>query len=122
MDQAATALLVLALCLASGVADSLGFIHASRIWQDDRLVWTEFASSALGFALGIGMYWISLRFMARLGIVSADVQTIVWFAVTIAGVALMSGQFSRWPIPDQIVAAGVAVGMAWLLVRSGAPA
>jgi hypothetical protein len=122
MHQAATALLVLALCLVSGVGDSFGFIHASRIWQNDRLVWTEFGWSAMGFALGIGMYWISLRFMGRLGIVSPDVQTIVWFAVTIVGVALMSGKFSKWPIPDQLVAAVVAVGLAWLLVRSGTPA
>jgi hypothetical protein len=118
MAQASSALLVLALCLLSGVADSRGFIHASRMWQDDHVIWPEFCWSATGFALGIGTYWLSLRFMSRLGIASPEVQTMVWFAVTIIGVALASGKFNKWPMPDRLIATVVVVGLGWLLIRS----
>ncbi len=118
MHAAANALIVLALCLVSGVADARGFIHASRMWRGDDLAWAEFGRSALGFVVGIGAYWLSLRYMQRLEIVSPTVQTTVWFVVTIVGVALASGQFVRWPTGDQFVAAGVVVGLGWLLYRT----
>ena len=114
----ATILLALALCVVSGLADSQGFIHASRMWREDGLVWREVRWSAIGFALGIGMYWFSLRYMSRLGIVSAEAQTVVWFVVTIVGVALVSGKFNEWPMLDRLIAMVVVSGLGWLLVRA----
>ena len=67
-------------------------------------------------------YWASLRFMHRVGIVSPELQTAIWFAATIIGVAVMSGRFGRWPIPDQLVACAVTLGLCWLLFRSTASA
>lgn len=113
-----TLVIVLALCLISGIADSQGFMHASRVWQNDQLVWRELGWSALGFAVGIGNYWASLRFMKKLGVVSPEVQTVLWFAVTIIGVAFASGKFSKWPMPDQVIASLVVSGLGWLLIRS----
>ena len=57
--------------------------------------------------------------MARLGVTSAEVQTAVWFAMTIIGVVIFSGRFFSWPRLEQIVAALVLVGLGWLLVRTG---
>lgn len=116
--QIVTLVIVLVLCLISGIADSQGFIHASRVWQNDQLVWRELGWSALGFAVGIGHFWTSLRFMKRLGIVSPEVQTALWFTVTIIGVAITSGKFSKWPLPDQVIACLVVSGLGWLLIRS----
>lgn len=99
------------------MADSLGFVHASRMWREDGFAWQELRWSAIGFALGIGMYWLSVRYMSKLGIVSAEVQTIVWFAVTIVCVALVSGKFNEWPMLDRLIAMVVALGLGWLLVR-----
>lgn len=113
-----TILLVLALSVVSGVADSQGFVHASRMWREDSVVWREVLWSATGFALGVGMYWLSLRYMSRLGIVSAEAQTIVWFAVTIIGVALVGGKFNEWRMLDRLVAMVVVSGLGWLLVRA----
>jgi hypothetical protein len=61
---------------------------------------------------------ISLRFMARMGVTSAEIQTIVWFAMTIIGVVIFSGKFFAWPRLEQAVAVLVMVGLGWLLYRT----
>ncbi|MEO8212389.1 MAG: hypothetical protein ABI560_04320 [Myxococcales bacterium] len=118
MEQAKTIALILAMTLASGISDAQGFIHADRIWQDGRPRWDEVGKSALGFIVGIGIYWRSLKHMKQIGIPSPEIQTIVWFSVTIVGVALVSGKAVRWPIVDQAVALAVLAGVGWLMFRS----
>ncbi|MES1204434.1 MAG: hypothetical protein ABUS79_00730 [Pseudomonadota bacterium] len=104
--------------LVSGVADAQGFIHAARIWQDGKLVWSELGKSAIGFVAGIGMYWLSLRYMKALGVVTPEVQTLIWFGVTLVGVAIISGRAFKWPLLDQGVAVAVLVGIGWLIFRT----
>jgi hypothetical protein len=78
----------------SGFADSLGFVYAAKIWQNGVLSWPDVGRSALGWVVGITLYVISLKYMARLGVTSAEIQTTVWFAMTIIGVVIFSGRFS----------------------------
>ena len=117
--QAVPVLLVLVLTIFSGVADSQGFIHAARIWEGTRPLWGEVAGSALGFAGGAVCYWLALRYLNELGVVAPEIQTLLWFAVTIVGVAVYSGRFLQWPLPDQVVALGVLAGIGWLVLRGG---
>jgi hypothetical protein len=112
-------LLVLVLIVLSGFADSLGFVYAAKIWQAEQLSWPDVGRSALGWVVGITLYVISLKYMARLGVTSAEIQTAVWFAMTIIGVVIFSGRFFTWPRLEQIVATLVLVGLGWLLVRTG---
>lgn len=112
-------LLVLVLIVLSGLADSLGFVYAARIWQAGTLSWPDVGRSALGWVVGITLYVISLKYMARLGVTSAEMQTAVWFAMTIIGVVIFSGRFFSWPRLEQLVAALVLLGLGWLLVRTG---
>jgi hypothetical protein len=112
-------LLVLVLIVLSGFADSLGFVYAAKIWQAEQLSWPDVWRSALGWVVGITLYVISLKYMARLGVTSAEIQTAVWFAMTIIGVVIFSGRFFTWPRLEQIVATLVLVGLGWLLVRTG---
>lgn len=109
---------IVAITLVSGVADAQGFVHAAKIWQDGKLVWPELAKSALGFVMGIATYWLSLRYMRALGILVPEVQTLIWFGVTLVGVAIISGKVLRWPLLDQAVAVAVLVGIGWLLYRT----
>lgn len=111
--------LIIVVTLFSGIADAQGFLHASKIWQDGKLVWDQLAKSALGFSAGIGSYWLSLRYMRELGVVAPEIQTLTWFAVSLIGVALLSGKFFKWPLVDQAVALAVLVGVGFLLVRRG---
>lgn len=108
----------IAILLLSGLADSQGFVHAASAWREGRAVWPELGRAALGFAFGMGLYLISVRDMARFGIVAPELQTIIWFGVTLVGVALVSGHFFHWPRTEQMVALGVIVGIGWLLVRT----
>ena len=112
-------LLVLVLIVLSGFADSLGFVYAAKIWQAEQLSWPDVWRSVLGWVVGITLYVISLKYMARLGVTSAEIQTAVWFAMTIIGVVIFSGRFFTWPRLEQIVATLVLVGLGWLLVRTG---
>jgi len=112
-------LLVLVLITLSGFADSLGFVYAAKIWQNGALSWPDVGRSALGWFVGITLYVISLKYMARLGVTSAEVQTAVWFAMTIIGVVIFSGRFFSWPRLEQVVATLVLLGLGWLLVRTG---
>jgi hypothetical protein len=112
-------LLIIFFTLLSGFGDAQGFLHSSRIWQDGRPVWSEVAKSMSGFLFGITMFWLALRWLGQLGVASAEVQTLLWFGVTIVGVALLSGQFARWERLDQVVAVAVLAGIGWLLFRTG---
>jgi hypothetical protein len=112
-------LLILVLTLLSGVGDAYGFAHAARVWHDGRLAWNELARSAAGFAMGIGLYWLVLKPMTRVGITAPEIQTMAWFGVTLIGVALISGRFLGWPRLDQAVALAVLAGIAWLVARTG---
>jgi hypothetical protein len=112
-------LVLTVLTLASGLGDAQGFIHAARMWQDGRMVWRELLASAGGFAVGIGSYWIAVRYLVSAGVLSAEIQTLIWFGVTIVGVAVVNGRFLAWPAADQAVAAGVLAGLGWLVLRTG---
>jgi len=115
----ANTLLVFVLIVLSGFADSLGFVYAAKIWQKDGISWIDVGKSSLGWAVGITLYVFSLRFMTRLGVTSAEMQTAVWFAMTIIGVVVFSGKFFGWPRLEQLVAILVLAGLGWLLVRTG---
>ncbi len=112
-------LILLAATLACGAADALGFVHASRVWQAGSFQWREALYSAGCFQFGVAMYWVSLRTLGAWGVAAIEAQTLVWFAATIIGVAILSGQFFRWAALEQTVALCVLVGIAWLLTRTG---
>jgi hypothetical protein len=111
--------LVGVLTLLSGLGDAQGFLHASNVWVDGAVRWSSVAMSAAGFAFGSAMYWLTLRHLTALGVVVPEVQTIFWFVATIVGVGLASRAFLQWRTADQMVAVGVVVGVAWLLLRTG---
>ncbi len=106
------------LTVACGIGDALGFIHAGKVWQAGRFDWSHALKSAAGFQLGVVTYWIVVRLLAGHGVVAVEVQTLFWFAATIVGVALLSGQVLRWPLIDQAVASCVLAGVGWLMYRT----
>ena len=112
-------LILLAATLACGAADALGFVHATRVWQSGSFNGREALCSAVFFQFGVAMYWLALRTLSGWGVVSTEAQTLVWFAATIIGAAILSGQFLRWQRFDQAVALAVLAGIAWLLARTG---
>jgi hypothetical protein len=118
-EQVKLLLIIIVISVFSGLADSQGFIHASKVWANNKLVWNEVGKSALGFAVGITLYWIVLKYMNAAGIVAPEIQTLIWFSITILGVAIISRSFFRWQIIDQIVGVAVLAGVAWLMVRTG---
>jgi hypothetical protein len=107
------------LTLASGIGDSYGFIHATQAWSGGTLIGSELARSALGFAIGIGTYWLVVRYLEALGVQSVTIQTLGWFAVTIVGVALVSGDIARWSPINKAIGVAVVAGVGWLLVDAG---
>jgi hypothetical protein len=119
VNQGGTIVLLIVLTLISGVADAQGFVHAANIWQGGKLIWPEVLKSALGFGIGIVMYWICIRFLQDFRIFSPEIQTLAWFTATIIGVALFSGKFLHWHTVDQIVGIAVLCGVAFLLFRTG---
>lgn len=112
-------LFIVGLTLLSGLADSLGFVYASKIWEGRRLVWPELAKSAGGFGVGISAYWLVVRYLKELGVSAPEIQSIFWFAVTIIGVAMLNGRFFQWQLVDKIVALVTLSGIGWLLFRVG---
>ena len=113
-------ILVLVITVVSGIADGQGFVFAARIWHEGRIVPGALARAIAGFAIGISLYIVGLRYQTELGIRAPEVQTVSWFAVTLLSVAIVSGRFAAWRTVDQLVGVAVLVGVAWLLVRTGA--
>jgi divalent metal cation (Fe/Co/Zn/Cd) transporter len=117
-QQIGSAVSIIIFTLLSGWGDSQGFLHAANIWSEGKLIWVEVIKSALGFGLGMVMFWISIRFLQEFKIISPEIQTIGWFTVTIVGVALLSGKFLHWRHIDQIIGVAILFGIVWLLVRT----
>lgn len=118
-EQIKSILFIIVLTLVSGLADAQGAIHAAKAWQGDRLQWAEVGKATLGFAIGISVFFVVIKYMTALGIVAPEIQTITWFSVMIISVALFSGAFFSWQWTEQIVAMGVLAGIGWLLLRTG---
>ncbi len=116
-NQARLTLLILAFTLVSGIGDAQGFVGASLMWSGPSVVWRELIRSAAGFALGAIGYWFAVRSMREVGVVATEIQTLLWFGVTIVGVALLGRSVGRWSPVDQAVAVGVLAGIGWLLFR-----
>ncbi len=112
--------LVAAFTIASGVFDALAFTHAAAMWKEGRVVWPEAGKSCGSFLLGMTAYWGAVRYLGEAGVVFAELQTLLWFAVTIVGVALLGGRFLHWQPTEQVVALAVMVGLGWLISRTGA--
>jgi len=117
--QMKTMVLIIGLTLLSGFADSQGFLHAAKIWEGQKVIWSEVAKSTMGFASGIILYWIVLKYLKAAQVAAPEVQTMIWFGVTIVGVAVLSGRFAQWRWTEQLVAGGVILGIGWLLIRTG---
>jgi hypothetical protein len=117
LTQVKVGFIILGLTLLSGYADSRGFLHAAKIWQGQQVLWSEVAKSGLGFGCGILLYWVVLKYLNEVRVVAPEIQTLVWFGVTIVGVALLSGKFVQWRSIDQGVAVAVLLGIGWLFVR-----
>lgn len=118
-DEAKLIAIVIVLTLISGFGDANGIVHASRMWQGGRLVWNEFGKSWLGFCVGMMTFWLAIKYLQELGVVMPEIQTVIWFAVTLIGVAAVSGKFFHWQIADQAIAVGVVIGIGWLLFHTG---
>jgi hypothetical protein len=112
--------LFVALTALTGFADSQGFIHAAKVWEDGQLVWDEALKSGLGFFVGVIAYWAVVRMVADLGVRSATIQTMGWFAITIAAVVLTDAGAHRWQPLDTATAAVVVAGLGLLMFRTGA--
>ncbi len=110
-------LIVIALTLFSGLADSRAFLYAAQTWPNDRLDLAQLGKALLCFALGILLYVLSLKFLRYLGVHSATIQTSLWFLATLVGLAILSGEFLKWQRLDQAIALIVATGLTWLVVR-----
>lgn len=110
---------VIALTLLCGLGDALGFVYAGKTWEGGHFAWHQALKSALSFQFGVVMYWLALRELQNWGVVSPETQTLVWFGVTICGVAALSGQLWRWQMSDQLVAGCVVLGIGWLTCRAG---
>ncbi len=112
--------LVVGFTVASGLLDALAFSYAAGMWRDGRLVASEAAKSASSFLLGMTMYFGAVRYLGEAGVVLAEIQTLIWFGVTIIGVAIFHGRFFQWDPLEHIVAVNVVLGLGWLISRTSA--
>jgi hypothetical protein len=118
--QARVVTLFVALTALTGYADSQGFVHASRVWDGGQLVLREAIISGLAFMIGVVAYLLVVRFVSELGVRSSVLQTMGWFAVTIAAVVVTDAGYQRWTLLDATTAIVVVAGLGLLLYRTAA--
>ena len=63
-------------------------------------------------------YWLGLRFIDASGVTSASVQTLIWFVITIIGVAVLSGDIKEWDVGSYMLAAVAIAAVAGLLIKA----
>ncbi|CAN5156193.1 hypothetical protein BH09PAT2_BH09PAT2_08560 [soil metagenome] len=111
--------LVIVFAVISALGDSQGFSFATKIWKESDFNKYAMLRSYLGFAVGAVSYWFMVRNMQAVGVNSTELQTMIWFIVTIVCVGIVSGQILHWHHLDQAVAVLVLIGIGWLLIRVG---
>jgi hypothetical protein len=109
---------VVTFTLLSAFCDAVSFTHAARVWQGNRIVWREVLYSTGAIIIGSAFYYLAVRYISQAGIVSAEIQTLLWFTAVAIGVATLNGQAFNWQPVDQVVALGVLLGIGWLLIRA----
>ncbi len=110
--------LISSFTIAAGVLDSLAFTYSAGVWQSGKLLWGPASKAAASFALGVGMYWGAIRYLGEAGVVLPEIQTLIWFVVTIVGVTVLGGRFVHWAVLDQVVAVNVFLSLGWLITRT----
>ncbi len=116
-----SALVVCALIIATALSayfDAKGFVYASQSWKQGSLLIATSLLSLVTFIGGVALYIVSIGFQQRLGVQSAAMQSIFWFAMTVVGIALMDGTITQWSISQRVVGALVTIGIGWLLVSA----
>ena len=108
----------LGLTVLAGLADAYGFSEASRIWGQGPWSAAALVRSGAGYAVGIVLYWLSLRFITASGVLSATVQTLAWFVITVIGVAVLSGDAKQWDVGAYVLAVIAVAAVAGLLVKA----
>lgn len=103
----------------SGVGDAQGFLHSARLWNNGHLMGAEVGKATLGYIVGIGAYWVAIRYFNQLGINSPTIQTIAWFVVAIVGVAVLTGEVLKWGWLDMTLSAVAVMCIGWLMIRNG---
>jgi len=112
-------IMIVILTVITGYADAQGAIWASKIWENDRLNPDALWRAGLGFGIGIAVYFVTLKFLRNVGVVSPEMQTIIYMVIMLITVAVVSRTFFTWQPVDQGVAIAVLVGMVWLSIRTG---
>jgi hypothetical protein len=118
-----SALLIGALVVLTALSaffDAKGFVYAAQSWHDGTLVPSTAFRALIYFIGGVSVYIATIGLQQKLGVHSAALQTIFWFAMTIIGIALMDGTISGWSMAQKSVGVAVTVGIGWLLVSAGA--
>lgn len=115
MTQLTNLLLVTALTTLSGVLDARGFYYAPLAWPGGRLDGKYAILAILCFVGGLSLYILAVRFMQHVGVGSVAVQSAIWFVVTAIGIAVLDGSLLHWTRAQQVVAALVFLGLAWLI-------
>jgi len=113
-------LLITVLTVGSGIFDSLAFTYSSRMWQEGKLALGPASKAAVTFSIGIALYWCAIRYLGEAGVVLPEIQTLIWFGVTIIGVAIIGGRLGDWQLIDQILGANVILSLGWLITRTSA--
>ncbi len=108
---------IVALTVLSGLADAQGFVHSAAAFDRPDAAWLHVARAVIFFALGLITYLLAVRGLVRAGIAAPELHMLFWFAVTIVGVALLSGNLVTWSSLDRTVGAVVVTGIAWLVWR-----
>ena len=118
MKTALLAATILLLTALSAFFDAKGFVYASQSWKAGSLIIGTSLLALVYFVLGVTLYIASIGFQQRLGVHSAALQSIFWFAMTVVGIALLDGSIAQWSAAERVVGAGVSVGIGWLLIST----
>ncbi len=116
-----SALVIAALLVVTALSaflDAKGFVYAAQSWRSGSLVTSTAVLSLVYFIGGVTLYIVSIGFQQKLGVHSAAIQSIFWFAMTVVGVALMDGTIAHWSLAQRAVAVGVTIGIGWLLINA----
>jgi len=108
------------LLLASAWFDAKGFVYATQSWNPSgTLNLKPTLLTAIFFIVGLTLYFFSVRFMTVAGAASTTMQSLLWFFATIAGIAILSGDFVKWNAMQYIAVIMVVAGMSYLLATVG---
>lgn len=105
------------LTILAALVEAKGYLYSFRSFTDTNGV-TLIGLAILCYFIGIVIDFTAIYLISKTHYYVPEIMSMLFMAVTIIGVAILSGQFLNWNHFNQGVAVLIMLGLCWLMYQT----